>query len=419
MNQIKMRPIRIPAYLKQFKCIGPACEDNCCIGWDVEFDRSSYKKYSKVQDAELSSLMDKCVYVNKHSFSSDVDHAKVRLEKDKRCPFLNEKNLCRIQAKLGEKYLSNVCATYPRYTNVINQMLEQSANVSCPEAARMILLNPAGIEFLEVEEPADTRHIIVMTVDTKEPGQPYLIRYLVEIRGFSIELLQNRDYALWERLLLLGYFYKELQHLADGKRTDKIPRCIEDFARRVKAGAFTEALSGLPADPAFQIGLLRELVDKLNVFTEVDSKRYVALVEEALKGFQYNGKAAPVENAKRYTLASRQYYEPFLKVHGYILENYLVNFVFSNLFPALDERKPFDSFIMLTLLYSLINYHLTGIAAGRRGLKVNQAAEFIQVFSKTVEHHKTYLDTITDHIRKKKFNTMEYMAMLVKSGAYK
>ncbi len=405
----------MPAYMKKFSCIGPACQDNCCIGWDVEFDRTSYKKYMKIQNEELSILMKKNVYINRHSFSIDVDYGKVRLGMDKRCPFLSDGNLCKIQAALGEKYLSNVCAAYPRYTNEVDHVLEQSANVSCPEAARLILLEPEGLTFLEELEPADARHIIVMDIDTKDPKQHYLIRHLLEVRGFTIDLLKNRKYELWERILLLGQYYKEIQELADSRKTDRIPNLTEDFLGRMKEGAFAKTLSAMPVDPTFQMGLLRELVDKLNVFTEIDSKRYVSFVEEALKGFQYNGKAAPLENAKRYGLASRQYYEPFLKNHGYILENYLVNFVFSNLFPALDDQKPFDSFVMLTLLLAMINYHLTGIAAGRRGLNEEAAVEFIQVFSKTVEHHKTYLNTITDYIKKKKYNTMEHMAMLIKN----
>jgi hypothetical protein len=42
-----------------------------------------------------------------------------------------------------------------------------------------------------------------------------------------------------------------------------------------------------------------------------------------------------------------------------------------------------------------------------------QAVELIQVFSKTVEHHKTYLETITEYVKKKKIDTPEYMDVLI------
>ena len=39
----------IPKYMTQFKCIGGACEDNCCIGWDVDIDKNTYLKYKNVR----------------------------------------------------------------------------------------------------------------------------------------------------------------------------------------------------------------------------------------------------------------------------------------------------------------------------------------------------------------------------------
>ena len=27
-----------PEYVENFKCIGGECEDNCCIGWDIDVD---------------------------------------------------------------------------------------------------------------------------------------------------------------------------------------------------------------------------------------------------------------------------------------------------------------------------------------------------------------------------------------------
>jgi len=413
MNNSKAKPVRMPAYLKEFRCIGPACEDNCCIGWDVEFDKKSYKKYMKVTDQELGQLFQKYVRPNRFSFSSEVDYAKVSLTKNKRCPFLDGGNLCRIQAKLGEDYLSNVCATYPRYTNEIDGILEHSANMSCPEAARLALLRPEGMAFSSGES-AGQRHITSFSVDTRSQGGGCLPKYLLELRQLSIDMIQCRRLPLDERMCLLGSFFAELQRLEDSGRTGGVPKLIATF-RQAMSEKNPEAIAGAASrDAAFQLKLLRELVDKLNVFTEVDSTRYVSLMEEVLKGIQYNRKATPAENAKRYAIVSRHYCAPFMKEHGYVIENYLVNFIFGALFPALDVQRLFDAYIMLALLYALIKFHLTGLAACRRGLTAEQAAEFIQIFSKTVEHHKTYLETITVYVRTKRLDSIDYMCLLLR-----
>ena len=46
---------RAPSYLKNFKCIGGACEDTCCAGWSIEVDEGTYKKYKKVKNSSLLS----------------------------------------------------------------------------------------------------------------------------------------------------------------------------------------------------------------------------------------------------------------------------------------------------------------------------------------------------------------------------
>ena len=28
-----------PKYVEKFKCIGGECEDNCCMGWDIDVDK--------------------------------------------------------------------------------------------------------------------------------------------------------------------------------------------------------------------------------------------------------------------------------------------------------------------------------------------------------------------------------------------
>lgn len=39
---------RVPTYFNEFACIGGACEDNCCIGWEVDIDDESLEVYNSV-----------------------------------------------------------------------------------------------------------------------------------------------------------------------------------------------------------------------------------------------------------------------------------------------------------------------------------------------------------------------------------
>ncbi|MCH3023273.1 lysine-N-methylase, partial [Listeria monocytogenes] len=90
---------------------------------------------------------------------------------------------------------------------------------------------------------------------------------------------------------------------------------------------------------------------------------------------------------ERYADAYKKHYEPFMNEHEYMLENYLVNHVFKNLFPFTGEKDLFDAYVMLVMHYSLIKMHLIGMAGFHRTLTVDLIVKLIQSFAKTVEHN--------------------------------
>lgn len=407
----KTRKTRVPAYLKDFRCIGSPCEDNCCIGWDVDFDKKSYQKYAKIKDGELGKLFSTSVKPNADSYSDDVDFASVRLRKNKVCAFLNEEHLCKIQLRFGETYLSNVCATYPRYTNHVNDVYEHSATVSCPEAARIILGNPLGISFVMGEEIHGTRHIITYEADTRARANPLRVRYLLELREFSIELLQDRSKPLRTRILFLGKFCDAVRLIEMKKSKTEIPLLIETFRKQYRTYTGPKKGNG-GAVGTGQLTLLKDVISSLNVFSEIDSRRYIDYTREFIKGIGIEDENSNMAETIRQE-GFQKYYAPFMEKREYLLENYLVNFVFKDLFPAAEGLDAFDAYMMLVIRFSLIKLHLIGIGIHRKGLTEETVVGFIQAFSKTVEHHKTYLESIADHMIQSKYNSIQYMTLLL------
>jgi hypothetical protein len=65
------------------------------------------------------------------------------------CAFRSE-GWWRIQSKLGEGYLANACAAFPRSVNLVGGILERSLDLSCSESARLAALSdPGPLEFVE------------------------------------------------------------------------------------------------------------------------------------------------------------------------------------------------------------------------------------------------------------------------------
>jgi lysine-N-methylase len=407
----------MPAYMEQFTCIGAACEDTCCAGWRVDIDRATYKKYNKVR-SDLKPSLDQYIKRNRSS-KNDENYASIELDAQMACPLLNQDKLCSVQLELGERYLSNVCTTYPRVSNIVNGVLEKSATMSCPEIVRLALLNPNGIEFNETIESSDIRNAVrkkINTVDEKQIGVGKLKQCFWELRIFTIQILQLRQYKLSERLILLGMFYNKVQELIVSDNFDDVPQLIVSYTALAEQGRLSETFASIPDLPLFQMELLKQLIDT-RVAKGVKSERYIDCFKAFLVGIDYAEGASTEYVSSRYQEAHARYYAPFMDKHEYILENYLVNYVYMNLFPLGNGAELFDEYMMMIIHYAMIKMHLIGMA-GFYKEKFNEEhiVKLIQSFAKTIEHSNTYLNEVRELIVKNGFNTMAHMAILIKNN---
>ena len=103
----------IPDYYKEFTCIADKCEDTCCAGWKIVIDKKSLNKYKHVKGKFWFTMLK----------SVDWIRGIFRQDKEKRCAFLNDCNLCEIYANLGEKSLCKTCRLYPRHVEEFEDVL--------------------------------------------------------------------------------------------------------------------------------------------------------------------------------------------------------------------------------------------------------------------------------------------------------
>lgn len=122
--------IRFPAYYEQFRCIAGACPDSCCKEWTVDVDKDAARYYRSLP----GTLGDRLRQV-----LTEEDGSTVMQIENGRCPMWREDGLCRIQAELGHDALCQTCRDYPRLTHDYTVFLEKDLELSCPEAARLIL----------------------------------------------------------------------------------------------------------------------------------------------------------------------------------------------------------------------------------------------------------------------------------------
>jgi lysine-N-methylase len=377
-----MQPAKLlqPGYFDEFHCIGAACEDTCCTGWIVNIDKTTYAKYGPSQRHLIT--------INEKS-SNDDDYARVTLNGDS-CPFLEER-LCSIQKQFGEDYLSNMCATYPRVLNRAGDVLRCSLDLSCPEAARVALLNPAPIQFVERDcVEGSVRHGEFPALD------PSLLAEFPRVQQQVLALLQDRSRPLWERLFLVG---RSLEGTPD---------------------------DAFPTDPATQLDAVVDLI-VARIGSDSNSRRFLECYGEFIGGLQWTSTSTVQELAARYAEAYESYYAPFMGRHEHILEHSLVNYAYRTLFPfglpESNQRLHNDrvaSPIAAQYMWLIANYAITRtLLIGMSGFHksafdAGHVIKLIQSASKTFEHSAAFPARAIEILTEKNMTTAAALSVLIR-----
>jgi lysine-N-methylase len=398
-----------PSYFDAFRCIGSQCEDTCCVGWIVHVDKSTYTRYHNCSDPELGPSLHTLIKIHEKSSSED-DYASIVLN-GAACPFLSD-GLCSIQNRLGEEYLSNMCAIYPRVMNRVDQVLQRSLDLSCPEAARIILLNPAPVEFREEHyRDGSIRSGAYPTLDVSslnKSSEPYnLFR---TVRRLVMSILQDRSHPTWKRLLILG--------------------CLcEKLGESVEAGHDTLAdlLAKSPANPTVQLETVLELI-LARIGSDSSSRRFLECYQELITCIGLTANSTMEEIGARYAKAHAQAYYPFMVRHEYILEHYLVNYAHRTLFPfGIPEsnqrlRNPRVSspiaaqYMLMVAYYAITQTLLIGMAGFHKSaFGVDHVIKLIQSASKTFEHSATYPGRVIEMLADKSMTTPASLCVLIRN----
>jgi lysine-N-methylase len=374
----------------QFGCIGANCEDTCCEGWQINVDRKTYEKYQQCSHPVLRPQLQQWVQIQPAAPNENT-FAKIVLT-EARCPFLSDR-LCSIQKQWGEEHLGNTCATFPRIHNQVAGVIERSLDLSCPEAARLVLSDPHPATFHQI--PGDQHH-------TGESGPEQMHPYFWDIRSTLLTLLQDRRYPIAKRLLLVGHVCDKLSELSKSGNEASVPQVLAGFSLGIEAGLYDAYLQACSADAATQLTIILQLMTG-RMELDFTPQRYRDLYQAFVENLHLQPGMSVQEAGHRYANAYAGPYTSFLQTHEHMLEHYIVHYAYKTLFPFglkalnafLPEEHRRDTFTTQYLLmashFALVQGFLIGMAAGHGSdLKPEQAIRCLQVCARTLEHCTTY-----------------------------
>lgn len=256
-----MRYIK-PDYYDEFVCVAGDCPDTCCAGWQIMIDEESLEKYSEVKGNFGRRL------VNSIDWQEGCFY-----QYERRCAFLNEENLCDLYTALGAEALCHTCRNYPRHTEEYEGLRELSLSLSCPIAAKMILLQEKFPVFAEyeddrAEELAEEFEDFDLLMFTQlEDARTAVLRHLKESKG-----------CLEEKMEYYLQFARDMQACIDAGEYFEVDSVIRGFEQEMLQGVDNEDISCVEMNDE-EADLCKKAQKVQNIGSREKSARYMHRME--------------------------------------------------------------------------------------------------------------------------------------------
>ena len=385
-----------PDYFEQFSCVAGDCLESCCINWKIDVDKLSFHKYREVKGEFGKYLNDRVVRDRKNG--TDSDYAIIKLDENRRCSFLNDNNLCEIYINIGEKYLCNTCKQYPRYIYKYGDRYEITLTISCPEVARLILLREEPITFNMTEEEVPPANV------KEQEYEEALHDILWDVRSLLIDIAQYRNIPTWKRMVFIKQVMdKVMQAVVDGTYSSNLLGVLISYVENEKSAAILEKAHTNRAGK-------RKLIESILQYrmdVGIDNINFNNRVEDVMTFFKNIDQLEQIDSLE-------MEYEEYIKEKDYILENYMVYYIYANLLTTLWTGDTIKEIDLLIFNYVSIKYMLFIEWLNKK--KELQPEDFINViysFSRGMEHNFGYKDGIYEALKENDMTQIEDLVNLL------
>ena len=379
-----------PDYMEHFVCTGSLCPDTCCKEWEIVIDPATCERYAKSEDPDLRHMLSRAiVHHEEQGVKGTEDVACIRLGRGGRCLFLRNDGLCMIQRHTQERKLSETCRTYPRVLYVWNEnYVERALCVSCPAAASLILGHKGPLRFVAGQIAADA--LIGLRI-TDEGSR--LAEECLPLRRELLSILQEQKISLPQRLFLANDFFWQAGALS-GHRADRrfhvmVQAEEAECQRIVCEGVETEELPFSLAEQ--ELLSLRELL-LIRLANRSLRPAFRQRLEQALHlwGLTERPERSSVE---RYRQVQLRYVTEFLPAYGQMMENYIVNGVFQQVFVLESDEAFYIQWFRLVLQLAVVRLLLMTVIKKEAGgmPSCSEVVTIIQQTARLIGHDSLYL----------------------------
>lgn len=387
-----------PQYVREFQCTGAKCPDNCCHSWNVAVDPTTLQAY-RTNPALIPVVQDKLID-NRDLSTKDSAPAYIKLDPESgRCTLQEKSGLCTLQKQFGEAALCQTCASYPRTPKMLGDDLLVLLSDSCPEVARQLThdANAMELNFGALQLPDHLAISLESTTDTY-PQRHQILQTLLTI-------LRHRAIPFELRLFISSLYIQRAQTLLHEGGDISIKELSDLFFSLIEQGYFEQQAQQLSKKSDGSLGLV--ILDVLR--KERRSKTaFTEELQSTLDGLGIKDKL-PIASGqiKQLDSARTQYLDRLEKKHPYALENLVVNWLLSDLFPIYKNDLN-DGWTNIMVRYLLLRTLICGVALKQKKLELKDLTRISYRFGRGVSHSAIFNKMILELVGRNLNNTAAF-----------
>lgn len=376
-----------PRYAQEFMCTGPKFPDDCCHGWTVSIDPATLQIYTTHPD--ISRLVQPFLKNNSDLATKDSAPASLKMKpENEQCELQDTSGLCTIQKQFGAEALSSTCALYPRIYHSLGDDNLVIMNESCPEVARCLAEDPDALA-LDLA-PVETWDRLILKNQT-EFNSDYQRRYQL-LQGL-LTLFRYQKISLEMRMFVATLLIQRAEKLLEEGDSSEVSMndLLALFSDLINEQYFDKQVLMLKESevgglPLVILQNLLGMPQKAGRFQEEISKIKTGLGIKETADINSN-------TLKKLEQARRDYLCSLEKSHPWLLENLLVNWLLTSLFP-INKKRISDGWLDLTTRYLLIRTLLAGLGAHQQQLTIDDATRLIYLFARNVNSNPIKLQNL-------------------------
>jgi len=380
----------IPHYYKDFKCTASKCTDTCCAGWEIIIDDETYKHYNEVC-GEFGKRL-------KSNLTLYEDGEPGFILQNDNCPFLNTNNLCDIYTELGKESLCYTCKTYPRLIEEYSNLREIGLSLSCPEAARLILLDSKPVTF-EVSEDYEM-------VNEYDDINFDISQHIISARKMALDILQNRPISLNHRIALLINFAHDIQEEINENKLYRVPDVINKYS-----------------DEHYQ----KELINEFNNYRKKQSDKY----DNMYKCMNMYKSLNPINNnwpkiiehaincfhkIDDITFYQKQYddFNEYFKDKTYEYEHLMVYFIFHYFMKSVFDEELYSKVTLAVMSYLIIKeLNVVRWIDNKYNFDISDQIDIMHMYSKEIENSEKTLYDLEEMFTTNKIFDLKQLLILI------